>query len=106
MPKGGTGTKHHCVGGHAWIGDTSPGGCIEVKSGPLIYCKKHEMPCRNGCRGWFHLKNQEGCQSCERKRKSEAKRKRLAAVADIDAEKIKNDNAFWNPGKGRKLQKQ
>ncbi|KAF1842748.1 uncharacterized protein K460DRAFT_378059 [Cucurbitaria berberidis CBS 394.84] len=95
MPKGGTGTKHHCAGGRAWIGDISPGGCIEVKSGPLIYCKKHEMPCRNGCR----------CQSCERKRDAEAKRERLVAAAERDSEKSKENETFWNPGKIRKQSK-
>lgn len=55
-PTGGRGTKHHCPGKSGWVGDESPGGCDEDHIGNMYYCKKHEMPCRNGCEGRAHLK--------------------------------------------------
>ena len=102
MGKGDTGTKHHCVGHNAWIGDISPGGCREVKVGRLIYCDKHEMPCRNGCKKWQHLKNQTGCMACTAKLMADARRERAAAGKNKAAALRQADEAFWQPGKERK----
>lgn len=102
MPKGGTGTKHHCVGGHNRIGKISPGGCTEVRHGKLIYCKKHEMPCRSGCPGWFHLKNQTGCMACQSRWKADAKRKKLAVAVKLEGKQSKSDDRFWSPERERK----
>jgi hypothetical protein len=102
MGKGNTATKHHCVGDHAWIGDISPGGCREVKVGGLIYCDKHEMPCRNGCIDWQHLKNQEGCMACRDKWMAEARRARSGAAKKMGAVMKEKEDAFWKEGKERK----
>jgi hypothetical protein len=102
MGKRNTGTKHHCVGGHAWIGDISPGGCRNINVGGLVYCDKHEMPCRNGCEDWQHLKNQAGCMSCMGSVKADARRARASAAQMKDAAARQDDDAFWNPGKERK----
>ncbi|CAE7202125.1 hypothetical protein CFE70_008385 [Pyrenophora teres f. teres 0-1] len=110
MPKGAnTGTKHHCPGQGGWVGEWSPGGCdvqtVETKMGKLSYCKKHSMPCCNGCKYWFHLKNQEGCQSCLSRWRAEVKQNQKAREAQKASEKQKVDAEFWNPGKDRKKPK-
>jgi hypothetical protein len=101
-----TGTIHHCVGCAHWIGDISPGNCDVaphlVAGQKLIFCKKHEMPCRNGCPGWYHLKNQQGCLKCEGRWKAEANRtKKAAEKKKADAKKVA-DQALWDPPKERK----
>lgn len=93
---------HHCPGATGWVGDISPGGCSKTRYGRMSYCKKHEIPCRNGCRNWYHLKNQDGCGSCVSRRAAEARRDRQAAMARKDADKQSSDDSFWNPPKGRK----
>jgi hypothetical protein len=102
MGKGKTATKHHCVGHKGWVGDISPGGCREVKLGSLVYCDKHEMPCRNGCEDWPHLKNQSGCMSCKGKLMADARRDRAAAEKKRETTKKQEDDAFWSPEKGRR----
>jgi len=102
MGKRDTGTKHHCVGHNAWIGDISPGGCRQVKAGNLFYCGKHEMPCRNGCIDWQHLKNQPGCLSCTANLMAKARHERAAAEKSKKAALSQADDAFWKPGKERK----
>jgi hypothetical protein len=101
----GKGTKHHCPGKSGWVGDESPGGCIEGNIGDMYYCKKHEMPCRNGCVGRFHLKSQAGCLSCKQRSIREAAIDRQAKENHKEVEKDKGDDTFWNPGKDRKNQK-
>jgi hypothetical protein len=102
MGKGKTGTKHHCVGHKAWIGDISPGGCREVKVGNLSYCGKHEMSCRNGCKDWYHLKNQPGCMACTGRQMAEARRERTTAEKGRVAARMQEDQAFWNPERERR----
>ncbi|KAF2847624.1 hypothetical protein T440DRAFT_403103, partial [Plenodomus tracheiphilus IPT5] len=80
----------------------SPGGCEQIKRGKISYCKKHEMPCRNGCAGWYHLINQKGCQSCETAWKAKARQEKRAIEQKMIGEKGKLDDAFWNPAKDRK----
>lgn len=101
-PTGGRGTKHHCPGKSGWVGDESPGGCDEDHIGNMYYCKKHEMPCRNGCEGRAHLKNQDGCLKCKQRFIREATKEKEAKKNQEEVEKGKEDEAFWNPGKGRK----
>ena len=57
------------------------------------------MPCRNGCEDWFHLKNQDGCQSCVSRWMAEARQKRQAREAQKASEKENADADFWNPGR-------
>jgi hypothetical protein len=102
MGKGNTGTKHHCVGHKAWIGDISPGGCREIKVGSLSYCDKHEMACINGCKDWYHLKNQPGCMACKGRMMAEARRSRAVTEKVRGAVKMQEDQAFWNPARERR----
>ncbi|KAF2831612.1 hypothetical protein CC86DRAFT_141419 [Ophiobolus disseminans] len=102
MGKRDTGTKHHCVWHHAWIGDISPGGCREVKIGRWIYCSKHEMPCRNGCVEGQHLKNQTGCMSCAANLMAKSRRERAVAEKGKAAALREVDAAFWKPGRERR----
>ncbi|KAF2636567.1 hypothetical protein P280DRAFT_483530 [Massarina eburnea CBS 473.64] len=97
MGKSNTGTKHHCGGRNRWIGDISPGGCRQVYTDNLIYCAKHEMPCRNGCEEWIHLKNQDGCQACKGNALAQAKADRIAKEkAQVDPKQAEYD-AFMHP---------
>jgi hypothetical protein len=102
MGKGNTATKHHCVGHKAWIGDISLGGCREVKVGGMVYCDKHEMPCRNGCKDWQHLKNQSGCMACKSRSMADSRRERATANKNKDAAKREEDESFWKPAKDKK----
>ncbi|KAF1912212.1 hypothetical protein BDU57DRAFT_582279 [Ampelomyces quisqualis] len=101
-----TGTIHHCVGCEHRIGDISPGNCDvaphRVGNQRLVFCKKHEMACRNGCRGWYHLKNQEGCLKCEGRWTAEANRAKAAEAKKKADAKHMADQSFWNPPKDRK----
>jgi len=109
MPKVKTGTTHHCSGATGWVDEHSPGGCtektVDTKIGKLYYCTKHSMPCRSGCKNWFHLKNKEECQSCESRWRAEARRERQAREAQKSSENENVDADFWNPGKERKKRK-
>ena len=105
MGKSNTGTKHHCVGGHTWIGDISPGGCRKVTRISLLYCDKHWMPCHNGCEEWHHLKNQEGCMGCQSQWMADARRARLEAARNKDAALQDEDSAFWRQGKERRRER-
>lgn len=100
------GTKHHCPGASGWVGDESPENCREGDlPGGGKYCKKHQMPCRNGCVGEAHLKNQAGCTACERKWRQEAKVERETKENMKVNEKDKAFQDFMNPPKGRKKEK-
>jgi hypothetical protein len=106
MGKGGTlKTKHHCPGKSGWVGEESPGGCDEIKRGGLIYCTKHQMPCRQGCKNKHHLKNQAGCLECEGRWLAEARMDRRAKENHKKIENGKGDETFWNSGLDRKRQK-
>ena len=100
------GTLHHCPGFNGWVGEWSPGGCDNGKHGPpglaFFYCKKHQMPCRQGCFKKAHMKNQDGCRSCEFNWGREDKAEREARENQKAIEKSKEEEAFFNPGKGRK----
>ncbi|KAF1952776.1 hypothetical protein CC80DRAFT_571561 [Byssothecium circinans] len=106
MGKNNTKTKHHCPGMNCWVGDVSPGGCRQVSlPGGINYCGKHEIPCRNGCKNWYHLLSQDGCLSCEARWMKEAANARKGKNAEReDATKVKDDD-FFNPGKERKKPK-
>lgn len=104
MGKGTTTVKHHCPGANGWVGDVSPGGCVP-STGRLIYCTKHQMPCRQGCAGKKHLKNQPGCLSCKSKWQAEDKEERKAKEKLKEKEKDKELEDFLNPGKERKKKK-
>jgi hypothetical protein len=58
--------------------------------------------CRNGCEGRAHLKNQDGCLKCKQRFIREATKEKEAKKNQEEVEKGKEDEAFWNPGKGRK----
>ena len=85
------------------VGDISPGGCRRVKnSNGLIYCGKHEMPCRNGCKDWAHLKNQEGCGACVSEWKAQERKERAESAKKKDGAKSKENEKIFNPEKGKK----
>ncbi|KAH6852858.1 hypothetical protein BKA58DRAFT_60835 [Alternaria rosae] len=104
MGKGPTTNKHHCPGANGWVGDESPGNCTP-SIGRLIYCTKHQMPCRQGCPGKKHLKNQPGCLSCKAKWQEEAKQKRKAKEKSKENEKGKELEDFLDRGKEKKKKK-
>ncbi|OWY43631.1 hypothetical protein AALT_g5380 [Alternaria alternata] len=97
-------TVHHCPGASGWVGDQSPGGCNKGTFGSrkINYCKKHEMPCRNGCDNKKHLKNRDGCKSCEGAWEAAARNGEQAKQSDKETEKSKENEAFWHPGKDNK----
>ncbi|RMZ66848.1 hypothetical protein GMOD_00002221 [Pyrenophora seminiperda CCB06] len=97
--------KHHCPGQSSWVNGISPGNCvtttIETTQGKkLSFCKKHSMLCH--CGDSFHLRSQDGCQSCWAKIEAEERAKKLAEEAEKAAENKKAADDFWNPGKSRK----
>ena len=100
-------TIHHCPGENGWVGEWSPSGCNTKYHGDLggIYCKKHQMPCRQGCVNQSHMKNQPGCQSCKGKWAREAKAEREAKENVKVNEKDKQFEEFMNPGRTRKKEK-
>jgi hypothetical protein len=71
----------------------------------MVYCVKHEMPCRNGCLDLVHLKNQDGCLGCEAAWAAKARHEKEAAKKEIQAVKKNQDDAFWKTGKERKKAK-
>ncbi|KAF2650062.1 hypothetical protein K491DRAFT_609545 [Lophiostoma macrostomum CBS 122681] len=93
-----TGTLHHCPGASVWIGDNPPSNCRWKPWGGKqnVWCDTHETPCINGCVNKFHLKNQNGCDSCQGRwdREDAQERKAREEVRDA-AEKKRKEEEVW-----------
>ncbi|KAH7564355.1 hypothetical protein BM1_01402 [Bipolaris maydis] len=92
-------TKHHCPGRDGWVGDISPGNCVQSADG--THCKTHEIPCTQGC-GKYHLASQEACRKCVGKKRADERRERAERQKAKEEESKKKGDGFFNPGKERK----
>lgn len=109
MPQFGRSTVHHCVGASVSIGNIPASNCrsmVDRRSGKS-YCDVHEMPCRNGCKGWYHLRNQWGCGKCVGNDKMAVLRdNQKKEKAREEAEKKKKENDFWAKHEKRNAKKE
>ena len=90
-----TGTLHHCPGYKVKIDGEKPGKCDWMPWGGKehVWCKRHEVPCIYNCINKFHLKNEDGCDSCQRRREQEeAKARKAREKARDKAEKERKLN--------------
>jgi hypothetical protein len=97
--------QHHCPGDKVWIGSVSPGGCLTGYIGKSQDCKKHQIPCKNGC-AWYHLLTDPGCGKCIGATQAKDRPERNAREDAKEADKKNQENAFFNPGKDRKKPKE
>ncbi|KAF2278281.1 uncharacterized protein EI97DRAFT_486361 [Westerdykella ornata] len=98
MGKGNTSTNHHCPGARGPVGGIPASNCRKVDHDGIkkAYCSVHEMPCRNGCRNYYHLKNQWGCGNCIDKLQREQATERKAKDKERKkAEKQMKEDAMW-----------
>jgi hypothetical protein len=91
------------MGEHKKIFDISPGNCDWVdwytpdgRKTPDAFCKKHQMPCSNGCIGTFHMKIQKYCKSCEFTfARKESEQRKAHEKAQKDAMKQRQEADVW-----------